>query len=144
MVDLTVVCNGCSRQIRIPSTMPSEKVLRQMSLSPLGVPRNVLCPYCKLASLYLAPQFRPLEFENTDPNLPPGDRVSVCIEVRCAEESCASRVQLNSVMIESDEMRKEASEMLSESVCTNAVCGQGHAHNWRHLVADCKVYAISG
>jgi hypothetical protein len=142
VVDLTVVCNGCAHRIRIPLTAPSEKVKRQMSLTARDTPRNVLCPYCKLASWYPTQEFRPVEFENTDPNLSPGDRVAVCIEVRCADRSCESHVRLHSVMIESDDMRREASQMLSKSICTTVVCNRGDGQH--HLLTDFEIYALGG
>ena len=119
-----------------------------MSLDPHpGVPRNVLCPYCKLACLYQALEFGRVEFENADPNLPEGDRVSVCISMNCARADCDSHVRMHSVMMESFNMRTEAKEILSKSACTNAICEELHAHNWergKFPEIYWEVYGVNG
>jgi hypothetical protein len=96
MVHSIVVCNACTSEIRFPTTTPSRRVMNQMSSTPIEIPRNILCPHCKHVLLYEAPEFNPSGVENTDPHLPPGDWVHVCIAVKCAQEGCESHVQLHS------------------------------------------------
>ena len=143
MVDSTVACNACGHTIRFPSPFPSTRVLRQMAPTPVEIPRNILCPYCKYVLLYEAPESHLSGVENTDPNLAQEDWVHVCIAVKCAQEHCDSRVRIHSIMLESNNMRKEASEILSESICVKAVCDKGE---WQTRLnrADCEVYAVQG
>jgi hypothetical protein len=140
-VDSIVVCNACTREIRFPTTTPSQRVMNQMSSTPIEIPRNILCPHCKRVLLYEAPEFYPSGVENTDPNLSPGDWVRVCIAVSCAQEDCESHVQLHSIMLESNSMKKEAAGILSSSIFVKARCEKGHWQN-RLNQNDCEVYAV--
>ena len=144
MVDSIVVCNACTREIPFPTTTPSRRVMNQMSSTPIEIPRNILCPYCKHVLLYEAPEFYPSGVENTAPHLPPaGDWVHVCIAAKCAQEGCKSHVQLHSIMLESNSMKKEAAGILSSSIFVKARCEKGHWQN-RLNQDDCEVYAVRG
>ena len=134
MYELTVVCD-CGNTVRLPASRPPQSVLHQLQLTTGGLPVNVLCPRCRVASAYSPDKFRRKFFRKPDQHQPHEDLVSVRIETECGEQGCKALVSIQMRMKPSSDIHEDALQFASEASRKGVVCKEGHVSTHPQLLS---------
>jgi hypothetical protein len=120
-----LVCKNCSGSIPLPPAKRPDPSQGQ-GLWPMGGSRrNFLCPACRHAYEYSAPDVQQMPAE-TDPRRAGTSYSVVYLRLQCSEQGCDSILRIRTLMAFDKSLYEEAPAMLDTSLPHEIACGNGH------------------